>query len=140
MTKTIQEQHAEFEPPFFAGEKIPYVLFERPLFEWKGGKKQERQELTCMHLSGSAGTKGGIQYYIEKPGWKVVDYWLPDHPRFNELRAFLSGWTGRADKRVLELEEQLKAINEEKSAFEAKIRELEKVKEDGSEDRRGKRA
>ena len=125
MTLTLEQQFAEFEPPFYAGEKIPYVLFERPINDWSGGKKKEKIELTCMQLSGSTGTKAGLQYYMEKPGWKIKDYWMPDHPRFNELRVFLAGWTGRADKRVQELEAQLQAINEEKNAFERKVQELE---------------
>lgn len=132
MDKSLAEQFAEFEPPFYAGERIPYVLFERPVNDWSGGKKRERMELTCMQLSGNMGTKGGLQYYMEKPGWKIKDYWLPEHPRFNELRMFLAGWTGRSDTRVKELEAQLQAINDEKNAFERKVQELESKKEKSS--------
>lgn len=101
---TIEEILATFEAPIENGINLPYVLFARPEIEARSGKLTGSYRGACFEITGPIKAGSLIDHYAQKPGWKIVKYFLPERADYMPIRQKLDLLTGISDSRVKELE------------------------------------
>lgn len=125
---TLEQARAEFVAPktiFSNGEEfierpLPYALFWRPSRITKGNQTTILNRLCAITLQGHNGTPAGIRYYCRKKGWKLIDYWTPDEPKFKDIREELNIMINYDPTKIQQLEADRSALLERVKELEAK--------------------
>lgn len=113
----LDEALKTFKPPVEGQDTTPYICYWRDATYYKDNEKITKKELTCMTALASNGNVDKVLYYVNKPGWEIVKFYLPDTEAYLPLK-------GLCEKLINKNSSSVKLLEDENQALKAKVEAL----------------